>query len=77
LSQTLSSHIVAASTAEVKDRLMSVTKDVVELHGAFGAPWIVVDLPNGRSVSVFGSDRFDHISHLIQSEHHPPSLSSL
>ena len=32
--------------------------------GAFGAPWIILDLPTGRE-SYFGSDRFEFIAHQL------------
>jgi glutathione S-transferase kappa 1 len=35
---------------------------LVETHGAFGFPWMVVHRADGEVVSFFGSDRFSNMA---------------
>ncbi|KAF8375599.1 hypothetical protein PRIPAC_82028 [Pristionchus pacificus] len=59
---TISSLIAKSKTAEVKQRFIDNTQEVID-DGAFGLPWMNVYRPNESAhESFFGSDRF----HLIE-----------
>ena len=51
---------MSAST-ENKDRMKAEAMELVEA-GAFGFPWMVVENEVGKTINVFGSDRFELIS---------------
>jgi glutathione S-transferase kappa 1 len=50
----------------IKDKLKQNTDDAIKA-GAFGAPTIIVT-HNGKDEMFFGSDRFEHIAHLLGKE---------
>ncbi|KAJ3195137.1 Glutathione S-transferase kappa 1 [Dinochytrium kinnereticum] len=51
---------------DVKERLIAVTKDMVENEGAFGAPWFVVEREDGERMSFFGSDRMEAMAFFLK-----------
>ena len=51
-----------SETPEVKEELSRITKHAVDEENAFGAPWIVVELADGRKGRFFGSDRMESIA---------------
>ncbi|KAJ3299933.1 hypothetical protein HK104_005845 [Borealophlyctis nickersoniae] len=55
----------------VKDELTRVTKEAIEVHGAFGAPWIVVE-NGGMKETFFGSDRFEAVAMVMGKEWYGP-----
>jgi len=50
--------IAGAGTPEYKQKLIDVTKMVVEEQGAFGCPWYWVTNKEGKGEPFFGSDRY-------------------
>lgn len=50
--------IAGANTSEYKQKLMDITKYVVEKQGAFGCPWFWVTNEEGKGEPFFGSDRY-------------------
>jgi len=50
--------IAGAGTPQYKQKLIDITKKVVEEQGAFGCPWYWVTNKEGKGEPFFGSDRF-------------------
>ncbi|KAI8924689.1 thioredoxin-like protein [Entophlyctis helioformis] len=68
--------MIAAANADedVKNRLKSATDDAVTKYGAFGAPWIVLDMgTGGHPQTFFGSDRMEQIALLLGKPYHGPN----
>ncbi|KAK0568521.1 hypothetical protein OC861_001851 [Tilletia horrida] len=59
--EALRQMIAASGTKEMKEHFRSEIKVLVEKGGAFGLPWIVVEI-DGHSSSWWGSDRFEQIA---------------
>ncbi|KAJ3392794.1 hypothetical protein CcCBS67573_g01167 [Chytriomyces confervae] len=53
-----------SQTSEVKQALADATKEAVDVHGAFGAPWFVVENGN-ETMTFFGSDRMEAIAFFL------------
>ncbi|KAJ3303133.1 hypothetical protein HDU76_005396, partial [Blyttiomyces sp. JEL0837] len=55
----------ASQLPAVKEELTKVTTYAVEELGAFGAPWILIEMPDGSSHSFFGSDRMECVADVL------------
>lgn len=63
--EQLQHYLELSQSPEVKENLRETTQKALD-EGAFGAPWIVVSLPDGTNESFFGADRFYLIEHLVR-----------
>jgi len=58
-------HLIAMmNTDEIKNELKKMTNEAVD-SGAFGAPWTVLTMPDGKKYRFFGSDRIHVLGHII------------
>ncbi|CAD7953651.1 unnamed protein product [Amoebophrya sp. A120] len=67
----------AKSSAAVKQKLADNTKEAIEEHGAFGAPWLVVERSEtsrapAKVMKFFGSDRFEEIAFFFEKPWYGP-----
>ncbi|KAJ3072536.1 hypothetical protein HDU98_003422 [Podochytrium sp. JEL0797] len=64
---------VDSLTPEVKKALIDVTVEAVKVHGAFGAPWIVVERgSDGKVMTFFGSDKVEAIAWFLGEKYEGP-----
>ncbi|GAA5999918.1 uncharacterized protein JCM10292_003537 [Rhodotorula paludigena] len=61
-----------ANSEEIKGKLKSESKQLVEEGGAFGFPWIVAQRDDGAQYPFFGSDRFEQIAFWLGKEWEGP-----
>ncbi|EJD48961.1 thioredoxin-like protein [Auricularia subglabra TFB-10046 SS5] len=57
--------LAKANAKENKEGLKGDAQALVEEHGAFGFPWIVVHMPDGRKESFFGADRMEAMAFVL------------
>ncbi|KAJ3289088.1 hypothetical protein HDU79_004327 [Rhizoclosmatium sp. JEL0117] len=63
---------VDSQTPQVKQELIRVTKEAVEVHGAFGAPWIVCEREGKEAMAFFGSDKVEAIAYYFGVKYEGP-----
>ncbi|KAJ9445400.1 Glutathione s-transferase kappa 2 [Diplonema papillatum] len=62
--------LAEANSQRAKDALTANTKEALD-HGAFGAPWIVVE-HGGKTYTFFGSDRMEAIAFVLGKKYQGP-----
>ncbi|KZW02923.1 thioredoxin-like protein [Exidia glandulosa HHB12029] len=67
--QQLQDLLAKSASTENKNGLKSDTETLVEEHGAFGFPWIIVHMPDGHKEAFFGADRMESMSYVLGPEY--------
>ncbi|KAI9331838.1 DSBA-like thioredoxin domain-containing protein [Obelidium mucronatum] len=64
---------VDSQSPQVKTALIEATNEAVNTHGAFGAPWIVVERASDKSsMTFFGSDKLEAIAWFLNQKYEGP-----
>ncbi|KAG9098738.1 Glutathione S-transferase kappa 1 [Ceratobasidium sp. 370] len=67
--EKFSAIIARSQSQENKDRLKTESAALVDEHGAFGFPWMIVRRADDATASFFGSDRFSNMAWWLGDEY--------
>jgi glutathione S-transferase kappa 1 len=65
-----------SKTKEIKELLIQVTTEAVDVFGGFGAPYIVVEEEGKETQCFWGSDRFEALAFYLGKPWYGPNLQT-